>query len=379
MKVCFFVANLGDGGAQRQCVALLNLLQHNPDLDLHLMLLGAGEHEKDLDTSCLTIHRTTVRDFASPAALIFSIGTLRRIRPDLLISWLHPADIWSYVATRVVRGIPWVITERGSSYPDQLVYNVRQRFGRRGAATIIANSEPGRQLWSSLSPTAPILVIPNMLLGGGTLPTDRARAQTSSQECLYVGRLEPQKNVDAMAAAFAHFAAARPQAKLTVVGKGARADQIRRIAEEAGVNGQVDLVGFRTDVPQLMSRARVLLSFSRNEGMPNVLMEAVVAGLPAVVSDIPEHHALLGGDYPFYVALDSAPEDAARVIDHAWCADDSALSQIYGHARQVLASSTPEQVASAYTDAFSEIVARRRPGVRGGRWLLRARLGKRRR
>jgi glycosyltransferase involved in cell wall biosynthesis len=378
MKVCFFVANLGDGGAQRQCVALLNLLQHNPDLDLHLMLLGAGEHEKDLDTSCLTIHRTTVRDFASPAALIFSIGTLRRIRPDLLISWLHPADIWSYVATRVVRGIPWVITERGSSYPDQLVYNVRQRFGRRGATAIIANSEPGRQLWSSFSPAAPILVIPNMLLGDA-VPTDGGPARGRSQECLYVGRLEPQKNVDAMAAAFAQFAAARPEAKLTVVGKGARAEQIRRIAEEAGVNGQVDLVGFRTDVPQLMSRARVLLSFSRNEGMPNVLMEAVVAGLPAVVSDIPEHHALLGGDYPFYVALDSAPEDAARVIEHAWCADDSALSRIYDHARKVLASSTPEQVASAYTDAFSEFVAHRRPGVRGGRWPFRGRPGKRRR
>ncbi|KAA0118503.1 glycosyltransferase [Mycolicibacterium sp. P9-22] len=378
MKVCFFVANLGDGGAQRQCVALLNLLQHNQNLDLHLMLLGPGEHEKDLDTSRLTIHRTTVRDFASPAALIFSIGTLRRIRPDLLISWLHPADIWSYVATRVVHGIPWVITERGSSYPDQLVYNVRLRFGRWGATTIIANSEPGRQLWSSLSPSAPIVVIPNMLLGGA-LPTDRATAPARSQECLYVGRLEPQKNVDGMAAAFAHFAAARPEAKLTVVGKGALAEQMRRIAEEAGVNGQMDLVGFRTDVPQLMSRARVLLSFSRNEGMPNVLMEAVVAGLPAVVSDIPEHHALLGDNYPFYVALDSAPEDAARVIDRAWCADDSALSQIYGHARQVLASSKPEQVASAYTDTFSEIVAHRRPGGRGSRWLLRGIRGKRRR
>lgn len=378
MKVCFFVANLGDGGAQRQCVALLNELQRNPNLELHLMLLGAGEHEKDLDTSRLTIHRTTVRDFASPTALIFSITTLRRIRPDLVISWLHPADIWSYVATRVVRGIPWVITERGSSYPDQLVYNLRQRFGRRGATTIIANSEPGRQLWSSLSPTAPILVIPNMLLGG-TLPTDHVPARATSQECLYVGRLEPQKNVDGMTVAFAHFAGARPQAKLTVVGKGALAEQVRQISEAAGLNGQVELLGFRTDVPQLMSGARILLSFSRNEGMPNVLMEAVAAGLPAVVSDIPEHHALLGAEYPFYVALDSPPEDAARVIDRAWCTDDSALSQIYGHARKVLASSTPEQVASAYTEAFSEIVAHRRSAAASGRWPFRGRPGKRRR
>lgn len=378
MRICFFVANLADGGAQRQCVALLNLLQRNPDLDVHLMLLGTGEHERDLDTSRLTLHRTTVRDFASPAALIFSIRALRRIQPDLVISWLHPADIWSYVATRVIHGIPWVITERGSSYPDQLVYNLRLRLGRRGATAIIANSEPGRKLWASLSPTAPILVIPNMLLGEA-LPRDEGPVRESSQDCLYVGRLEPQKNVEAMTAAFVHFAAARSEATLTVVGKGALADQVSQIAEEAGVNGQVDLVGFRSDVPQLMSRSRILLSFSRNEGMPNVLMEAVVAGLPAVVSDIPEHHALLGSDYPFYVALDSAPEAAARVIDRAWNAGNSSPSQIYEHARKVLASSTPEQVASAYTDAFREIVVRVRSDAGSRRWPFRARLGKRRR
>lgn len=322
------------------------------------MLLGGGEHERDLDTSRLTLHRTKVRDFASPAALIFSIRTLRRIRPDLLISWLHPADIWSYVATRVVHRVPWVITERGSSYPDQLVYNVRHRFGRRGAATIIANSEPGKQLWVSFSPPAPILVIPNILLGETRLK-DRGPTQASSQECLYVGRLEPQKNVDGMAAAFAQFAAARPEAKLTVVGQGALEEQVRQIA---GGCGRVDLLGFRSDVPQLMSRARILLSFSRNEGMPNVLMEAVATGLPAVVSDIPEHRALLGNDYPFYVTLDSPPEDAAVVIDRVWRADDSALHHIYDHARQVLVSSTPEHVANAYTDAFIETLTRAKSG-----------------
>jgi glycosyltransferase involved in cell wall biosynthesis len=367
MKVCFFVANLGDGGAQRQCVALLNLLQRDPDLDLHLILLDGGEHESALETSRLTVHRTIVDNFASPSALVFTIRTLRKIQPDLLISWLHPADIWSYVATRVVRGFPWVLTERGSSYPDQLVYNVRHRFGRRGAATIIANSAPGKQLWDSLSATAPIVVIPNMTLGG-TPAADPSRARSDSPECLYVGRLEPQKNVEGMTAAFAQFATTRPEARLSVVGQGALTEQVAQIASKAGVGSQVDLLGFRTDVPALMSRARILLSFSRNEGMPNVLMEAVAAGLPAVVSDIPEHHAVLGSDYPFYVGLDSAPEDAARVIDRVWQAEDSALHRAYDHARQVLASSTPEQVASAYTNAFRDTITRAKSSARSGWW-----------
>lgn len=363
MKVCFFVANLGDGGAQRQCVALLNTLQCDPDLDLHLVLLDGGEHERDLRTSGLTIHRTSVGNYASPAALVFLIRALRRIRPDLLISWLHPADIWSYVATRVVRGVPWIITERGSSYPDQPVYNVRQRFGRWGAAAVIANSEPGRTLWATSAPATPKLVIPNIALST-TPATDCDSDRIDSRECLFVGRLEPQKNVVAMTAAFARFAMTCPQASLTVVGKGALADEVLQVASSAGVGRQLQLLGFRSDVPQLMSRARILLSFSRNEGMPNVLMEAVAAGLPAVVSDIPEHHALLGSEYPYYVPLDSTPEDAAQVIKLAWGTDDATVDRIYLHARRILTASTPAHVAHSYVEAFAQVLA---TGTWGGR------------
>lgn len=358
MRVCFFVANLGDGGAQRQCIALLNALQHIPDVEVHLILLGPGEHDGSLDVSELEVHRTEVHNFASPSALAFVVRTLRKVRPDVLISWLHPADIWSYAATRVVRGVPWIITERGSTYPDELIYNVRKRVGRRGAAAIIANSQPGKQLWENIGPRSPIRVIPNMVLDRQTVPklgVDSA----NSVECLFVGRLWPQKNVCAMTAAFTRFAAAHPRAKLVMVGQGVQSGEVARIAEDAGMANRVELLGFRSDVPMLMSRARVLLSFSRHEGMPNVLMEAVAAELPVVVSDIPEHRALLGNDYPYYVRLDSPPEKAADVIAQAWAKDRSA-SELYAHARDVLRSSAPEKVVAAYVDAFAEVIARAR-------------------
>jgi glycosyltransferase involved in cell wall biosynthesis len=357
MRVCFFIANLGDGGAQRQCIALLNVMQHIPDVEVHLILLGPGEHEDSLDMSGLRIHRTEVTNFGSPKALPFVIRTLRRVRPDVLISWLHPADIWSYAATRVVRGVPWIITERGSAlaYADLPIYNLRKRFGRRASAAVIANSPAGKQLWDSLATRAPVQVIPNMALERDVPATvDR----TTSVDCLYVGRLEPQKNVGEMTASFVRFAAAHPQARLVIVGQGAQAGKVESIAGDGGVAEQVELMGFRKDVPILMSRARLLLSFSRHEGLPNVVMEAVAANLPAVVSDIPEHRALLGDAYPYYVRLDSPPEETAAVIALAWADVTSVVQQAYAPAREFLAAMTPEKVAAAYVDAFAEVIAR---------------------
>ncbi|BBY49382.1 hypothetical protein MARA_28500 [Mycolicibacterium arabiense] len=357
MRVCFFIANLGDGGAQRQCVALLNALQHTTEIDLHLILLGPGQHESSLELARLRVHRTEVRNFADPRSLVFVIRTLRRLRPDLLISWLHPADIWSYAATRVIRRVPWVLTERGSTYPDEAVYNVRKRFGSRGAAAIIANSRPGSELWESLAPRGRVMVIPNMVLES-QLPPATADDGTPSVDCLFVGRLERQKNVSAMTAAFTRFAGVHPQSKLVVVGSGTHDQDVRRIAVSAGMESRVHLLGFRSDVPTLMAAARVLLSFSLNEGMPNVVMEAVAVGLPAVVSDIPEHRALLGADYPFYVRLDATADEAAEVISAAWTSGAEMVEHAYSFARGVLRASSPDRVVAAYVDAFADVVAR---------------------
>jgi hypothetical protein len=91
-----------------------------------------------------------------------------------------------------------------------------------------------------------------------------------------------------------------------------------------------------------------------------------------VVSDIPEHHALLGSDYPYYVPLDAAPEEAAHVIGLAWTMGDTTNDRIYAHARKVLAASAPEQVARAYTDAFTGVIARTRTSGRIGRLVCTA-------
>ena len=353
MRVCFFIPSLGDGGAQRQCIALLNELQHVQGIELHLIVLAAGEHERSLDVSSLKLHRTEVRNFASFKALLFVVRTLRRERPDLLVSWLHPADILAYLATRIVRGVRWVMTERDSAYPDELIYNVRKRTGH-SADIIIANSRQGQAMWKSIAPSSRVLQIPNISLVRPAIQENHD-GRSASAQCIFVGRLEPQKNVRMLAEAFAHFATGEASARLIVVGRGSEANSMREVLQRHSLEQRADFVGFRHDVPELMARSRVLLSLSRHEGMPNVVMEAVATGLLVVVSNIPEHRALLGDDYPYFVDLDSPSAEAAAIIDKAWNGDLPPNMDVYSHAYRVLAAMTPTRIAAEYLSIFSEM------------------------
>lgn len=328
---------------------------------MHLILLGRGEHDDSLDESAINVHRMQFGNFADPRALAFLIRTLCRIRADILISWLHPADILAYVATRIVRTTNWVMTERDSEYPDQFVYNLRKRIGRR-AVVIIANSAKGRAMWESLGSSSQVMQIPN-IASPNTTTSWRVNEHAQSTECLAVGRLEPQKNVGMVISAFAQFADNEPRARLLVAGSGSEGAEMLRIAQRASVDSSVEFLGFRKDVPELMARSRLLITLSRHEGMPNVLMEAVAANLPAVVSDIPEHRILLGSDYPFYVPLESPVMEVAEIIGRAWAYAQDPAEHIYRHARNELTSMTPQRVSEAYLRVFTNVISRGEHGT----------------
>lgn len=352
MKICFFIASLGDGGAQRQCIGLLNELQHIPGIEVHLILLRRDVYDDTLDTSELFVHRIHVRDFANPIGLLFVVWTLARIRPAVLVSWLAPADIWAYLATRVVRAVPWVLTERNSAYSDRPDFNLRKRLGLKADA-IIANSRQGVAMWRELGYRGRVEHIPNMVLS--PIESKGAQDRSGSAQCLSVGRLVPQKGVQTMVRAFIEFAKLQSQSQLTVVGVGPEAAEIAKVAERSGLLDRVHLLGFRRDVPDLMDKSRLLLSFSRHEGMPNVLMEAVAAGLPAVVSDIQEHRALLGDDYPYFVPVGASAREISVVIAKAWDEGPEQCEHHYTHARKVLAGMSREHVLDRYVACLADI------------------------
>jgi glycosyltransferase involved in cell wall biosynthesis len=168
----------------------------------------------------------------------------------------------------------------------------RARWLIRRAAAVVAISPRARDVligYYHLSPEG-VHVIPNGRAGARFAPADRA-ARASARRKLglsgtadvvaVVGALSPEKRVDVAIEAVAQLS----DVGLVVAGDGPKRRVLETLAEQIAP-GRVVFVGATDEPTSVFAAADVVALSSESEGMPGVLIEAGLAGLPVVATDV---------------------------------------------------------------------------------------------
>ncbi|MBN1345058.1 MAG: glycosyltransferase family 4 protein [Phycisphaerae bacterium] len=106
-----------------------------------------------------------------------------------------------------------------------------------------------------------------------------------------VARLSYEKGLPTLIQAAGELSDRHPSAMFAIVGEGPMRSELAAQIDSLGLSETVRLIGFRTDVPDVLAAADVFCLPSRMEGMPNVLLEASAARVPIVatrVGGVPE-------------------------------------------------------------------------------------------
>ncbi|WP_426661094.1 glycosyltransferase [Rhodanobacter aciditrophus] len=270
----------------------------------------------------------------------------RRLRAagydGILASWAYPDAVAAGWLARLL-GIPYVVKVHGSDLNVQATHALRRpqiAAALRGAAAVVAVSRAlaGKAVALGADP-ARVHAIYNGVDGRRFAPGDRAaaRARLGLEDggtlLLYVGNLKESKGCLDLLEAFAALAATQPQARLAYVGEGACRAALAARAQVLGVATRVRLAGAMPHeaLPDWFRAADLLCLPSHNEGVPNVVLEAMACGTPVVatrVGGIPEVVPAYAGRLVPPGDRDALADALVKATAQAW--DHAAIAE---HAR----------------------------------------------
>jgi glycosyltransferase involved in cell wall biosynthesis len=356
--ILHLIPTLEGGGAERQ-LAMLAAEQVRQGLNVHVAFRRGGVHSIALQNSGVKLHE--LGDFRRlPLRFIWNLHcVIACIKPSVIQTWLPSMDVLGGLIA-VGHRLPWLISERSSAeaYKDGPIYLARLLLSRF-ARGVVANSRGGLKYWNDARRDGPTqFLIPNAV---PIAEIERAPVQfppnAVSPYLLFVGRLSPEKDVRTILEA-AFGIEQSVSICFVLLGEGSERQELERRVTAKAIPGRIILLPYTQNWWGMLKSASALVSVSLYEGHPNVVLEAMAAGCPLILSDIDAHRALLDDAQAVFVPK----ENAGALIDgiKRLLSDRAAASERARLARATVTKLSVASAAELYERAYRSIT---RPGT----------------
>ena len=171
---------------------------------------------------------------------------------------------------------------------------------------------------------------------------------------LFVGRLTAVKRPDRLVEAFGMVLERVPEAVLAVAGEGELLEEVRRSVERLG--DSVRFLGWQSDVGRLYAAADLVVISSDNEGMPVTLIEAAMAGVPGVTTDVGSaSEVVVHGSTGLVVAPDA--RDLAHAIVALLVDDDRRSAMGRAAAEQAIVRFSADRLVADHVALYQRVIA----------------------
>lgn len=377
LRLVLLIPTLDRCGAEKQLAMLAAGLPRD-EFDVHVCALTrGGPLAEPLRAAGIPVTVIGKRRKLDPAAYLRLLRYLRDTRPDIVHTWLFAANCYGRLAAWQA-GVPVIVAGERCVDPWKRWHELAlDRLFARVTRRIVTNSAGVRDFYAGRGlPADKFTIIPN----GIEMPawgveasdqasdqaSDRASDQASDQAqqptqaqsveptaCAVgerraarerllgelglgpgtrfvgaVGRLWPQKRYKDLIWAAELLRWPHPDAHLVIVGEGPQRSRLEKYTRQIGIASHVHFLGARHDVPRLLPALDCFWLASGYEGQSNALMEAMAAGLPVVVSDIPGNRDLVvDGESGLLVPPGNKSEFARRT---RWLLDEPAWARRLG-------------------------------------------------
>jgi glycosyltransferase involved in cell wall biosynthesis len=300
--VCMVVNNLDVGGLEKVVLSLLaHLDQRAFELSI-VCLKGPGKLFGELelpDAARLVLRHDRVVDFGVMRMDPWALWALRRWIVERRVDVLHvhnfgPLIYGGLAAALSGRRRPKVVYSEHNQINSASKSDLEKFkwYVKLADHVVAVSQELERQLTKDLCISTPVRVIHNGIDGArfDGVSGERVRAELGVAEGeLVVGTavvLSKQKGLTHLLAAAPEVLRRVPHARFVVAGDGPLRDELEAEHRASGLGDRFRFVGYRRDIPELLSAYDVYVLPSLWEGLPLALLEAMRLGKPIVCTRV---------------------------------------------------------------------------------------------
>lgn len=308
-----------------------------------------------------------------PEKRAFDPSILRQLReivarrkPDII--WTH--SVKSHFLIRLAglhREAKWIAFHHGytSTALRTRLYNQLDRWSHKGADRLVTVCDAFAQMLEKRgisrsklrvqhSPIRPVPPHPSFSAAAARLELG---LDPESKIVLSVGRLSGEKNQALLLRAVArvHELAPTLPLRLLIVGDGPERASLNILAATLGVSSIVTFAGHQNRPESFYRASDIFVLSSRTEGSPNVLLEAMDAGLAIVATTVGGVPEMVGHEQSALLVPSEDQEAMARAILRL-LEDPNLRSRLVAAGKQVLSKHTPEEYFRSVSRIFEEIL-----------------------
>lgn len=311
-KILYLITKSNFGGAQRYVFDLATGLPPS-EFDVVVALGGNGLLATKLETAGIrVVHIPSLQRDVSlikeAAAFVEIAEIIRRERPDILHLNSSKAGILGAFLGRLLLVPKIIFTAHGWAFnedrPDlqKLILKMIHWFTVvLSHQTIAVSEELQRQMDWPLTQNKM-----SVIYNGRSIPEIQSREEARAHLCeqfprllpyrhdfwsMTIGELHPVKRHDAVIDTIKEIVAREANTRHLIIGEGEEREALEAQIEKLNLSENVFLLGSVEEASRYLKAADVFALASRSEGMPYVLIEALIANVPVVattVGGIPE-------------------------------------------------------------------------------------------
>ncbi len=276
------------------------------EFDVHVgVLTRSGPLEEPLREAGIPVELIGKKWKLDPSAWMRTRKLIRRLKPDIVHTWIFAANCYGRHAAFCEK-VPSVVAGERCVDPWKRSYElwIDRRLAKR-TDRIATNSNGVVDFYAQHGiPRDKFTVIPNGIdptcVDDGPSKAELIESLKLPKDSFLIGtvsRLWPQKRVKELIWSMELLRSGRDgDSHLLIVGDGPLRDRLGQFAGDSGLSPYVHFLGERRDAAKLMKAFDCFWLGSGYEGQSNAVMEAMCAGTPPIISDIPGNRDLVQHD-----------------------------------------------------------------------------------